>query len=140
MNPRHLINMKIPDQYASNEILSSAYIQGCNHGHGIACHNVPELGKTYRLDSLGKVICDSENIREIHESICFEAESRSRDFSPFEFIAYEFNSLGDDEDCEISSDEVWEAFESGVGDSISHDLSSYTDEDYGILKNENDGE
>jgi hypothetical protein len=132
--------MEIPHQYASNKILSAAYARGWNHGHGIACHNVPEMGKYMRVDSLGRALITPENIREYHEAFCFEAESNSRDFSPFEFIAHEFNSLGDDEDCEISSDEVWEAFEAGVGDSIRHDLSSYTDEDYGILKNENDGE
>ena len=133
--------MKIPDQYATHEITSNAYAKGYNHGHGIACHNVPELGETYRLDSLGKMECDAENIREIHESLCYEAESGSRDYSPFEFTAHEFNSLGeDDEECEISSDEAWEAFEAGVGDSIRHDLSSYSNEDYGILKNENDGD
>ena len=132
--------MNIPDQYQTHEILTSAYKRGWNHGHGIACHNVPELGETYRTDSLGKMTCDAENIREIHECLCYEAESNSRDFSPFEFTAHEFNSLGDDEECEVSSDEAWEAFEAGVGDSIRHDLSSYSDEDYGILKNENDGD
>lgn len=132
--------MKIPDQYATHEILSDAYARGWNHGHGIACHNVPELGVIMRSDSLGKALITPENIREYHESFCYEAESNSRDFSPFEFTAHKFNSLGDDEECEISSDEAWEAFEAGVGDSIRHDLSSYDDEDYGILKNENDGE
>lgn len=124
--------MNIPDQYQTHEILTSAYERGWNHGHGIACHNVPELGETYRTDSLGKMTCDAENIREIHECLCYEAESNSRDFSPFEFTAHEFNSLGDDEECEISSEEAWDAFEDGVSDSIKNDLSSYSDSDYGI--------
>lgn len=126
--------MNVPTQYSTHEILISAYKSGWNHGHGIACHNVPELGDTVRTDSLGKITIDSENIREVHESLCYEAESNSRDFSPFEFTAHEFNSLGEDdeEECEISSDEAWEAFEAGVSDSISHDLSTYDDSDYGI--------
>ena len=132
--------MKIPNQYATHEITSNAYARGWNHGHGIACHNIPEIGAKIFSDSLGRVTVDAENIREVHESECYAAESNSRDFSPFEFTAHEFNRLGDEEESEISSDEAWEAFEAGVGDSISHDLSSYTDEDYGILKNENDGE
>ena len=125
--------MNTPEKYLTNEILSDAYACGWNHGHGIACHNVPEIGTNYRLDALGRMECDAENIREIHEALCYEAESNSRDFSPFEFTAHEFNSLGDDdEECEISSDEAWEAFEEGVGDSIRHDLSTYEDSDYGI--------
>ena len=125
--------MKIPDQYQTREILSSAYSRGWNHGHGFACHNVPEMGAKIFSDGLGRVTVTPENIREVHESECYAAESNSRDFSPFEFIAHEFNSLGeDDEECEISSDEAWEAFEAGISDSISNDLASYTDSDYGI--------
>lgn len=130
--------MEIPHQYASNKILSAAYARGWNHGHGIACHNVPEMGKYMRCDSLGRALITPENIREYHEAFCFEVESNSRNFSPFEFAAHELNSL--DEESEVSSDEAWEAFEAGVSDSIHHDLSTYTDEDYGILKNKNDGE
>lgn len=124
--------MKTPDKYSTNETLSNAYARGWNHGHGIACHNVPELGENYRLDSLGRITCDSENIREIHEAICYEAELNSRDFSPFEFTAHEFNTIGDDEESETTSEEAWEAFEEGVGDSIRNDLSAYGDSDYGI--------
>lgn len=124
--------MKTPEKYSTNETLSNAYERGWNHGHGIACHNVPELGKNYRLNSLGRITCDSENIREIHEAICYEAESNSRDFSPFEFTAHEFNTIGDGEESETTSEEAWEAFEEGVGDSIRNDLSTYEDSDYGI--------
>ena len=124
-----------PEKYLTNEALSDAYSHGWNHGHGFACHNVPEIGKKYRLDTLGRVKCDAENVREIHEALCYEAESNSRDFSPFEFVAYDLNSLDDDEDEDedkVTSEEAWEAFEEGVSDAISADLSTYTDEDYGI--------
>jgi hypothetical protein len=125
--------MNTPEKYITNEILANAYARGWNHGHGIACHNVPEIGEKYRLYALGRMECDAENIREIHEALCYEAESNSRDFSPFEFTAHKFNSLGEDgEDGETTSDEAWEAFEEGVGDSIRHDLSTYEDSDYGI--------
>lgn len=125
--------MNTPEKYLSNEILSNAYARGWKHGHGIACHNVPKMGQKLFTDGLGRVTVTPENIREVHESCCYEAEINSRDFSPFEFTAHEFNSLGDDdEECEISSEEAWEAFEEGVGDSIRHDLSTYEDSDYGI--------
>jgi hypothetical protein len=84
------------------------------------------------------VAIDPYNVRDVHQALCFEAESNSRDFSPFEFTAHEFNSLGDD--GEVSSSEAWEAFEAGVSDAIFADLATYTDEDYGILENENDSD
>lgn len=102
----------IPQAYADNEILSRAYRIGWNRGHGIACHNVPTLGDKVFSESLGRITVDEENIREYHESLCFEAEVSGRDFSPFEFIASEFNKL--DEDNEGLSDEAWEAYDTGV--------------------------
>lgn len=90
-----------------------------------------------RCDSLGRALITPENIREYHEAFCFEVEANSRDFSPFEFVAHELNSLEDDSDeSEVSSSDAWEAFEAGVTDSIRNDLSTYTDEDYGIVSQE----
>jgi hypothetical protein len=82
---------KIPAHFAADEKLTSAYRSGWSHGHGIACHVTPKLGDTVRTDSLGKVTVDAENIREVHESLCHESADGSRDFSPFEFLAKEFN-------------------------------------------------
>lgn len=134
--------MNIPDTYAANETLSSAYRNGWNHGHGIACHNVPEIGAKLFVEDMGRVTVDANNIREVHQSFCFSAESNSRQYSPFEFLAHDLNSLDDETDeekeNEISSEEAWEAFEAGVSDSIFADLATYSDEDYGILNNEND--
>lgn len=132
----------IPAAYADNEILASAYRQGWNNGNGIACHNVPELGAKVFSESLGRVTVDAENIRDVHESACFEAEIGARDFSPFEFTAREFNDLGEGDDASDtpSADEAWEAYEEGVADSIRADLAEYTDEDYGIPKEEGEAE
>ena len=116
----------IPAPYDSNELLSNAYLRGWNHGHGIACHNVPRLGDKLWIESMGRVTIDAENIREAHQSLCFEAESNSRSYSPFEFTAHEFN--GNEE----LSEELWGAFEDGISDSIFTDLESCTDSDYGI--------
>lgn len=112
---------KIPERYQSDEKLADAYRRGWSHGHGIACHNVPKLGKQYWTESFGYVVATPENIREVHESLCFEAEANSRQFSDFEFTASEFNSEDD-------AEEVWEAFEEGVSDSIFADLEGT---DYG---------
>ena len=111
----------IPADYKSPD-LEKAYRLGWNHGHGIACHNVPEIGDSIDrcVDwiGLGKTVT-AENIAEYHELLCFAAESNSREYSPFEFIAHEFNESDD-------SESLWEAFESGVADSIRDDLKGYS--------------
>lgn len=121
----------VPHEFAQDEVLEAAYRKGWNHGHGIACHNVPSIGD--RIDrsvdyvGLGARV-DAENIREYHELLCHAGADNSRQFSPFEFIAAEFNEPP--ENCD--SDELWEAFEAGTADAIAADLAEYTDEDYGI--------
>lgn len=106
-----------------DEMLSEAYKRGWNHGHGFACHNVPTIGDKVLTDGMGRVTVDADNIREVHQELCFAAESNSRQFSPFEFTAHEFNESKD-------ADALWEAFEAGATDAIFADLSDYTDEDY----------
>lgn len=122
----------IPAPFDSVQRLADAYRMGWNHGHGRACHNVPSLGSTVRSDALGTVTVDADNIREVHESFCFESEGRDRDFSPFEFIAHEFN-CADEDGQEGTTDELWEAFDAGVAGAIFADVADYTDEDYGIV-------
>jgi hypothetical protein len=122
----------IPSVYASDDALADAYKRGWNHGHGFACHNVPRLGDKLRTDSMGRVTVDAGNIREVHADQCYAAESGSRDYSPFEFTASEFNEPGDEPEEGPSSESLWEAFEEGTNDSIAADLAEYDDEDYGI--------
>jgi len=113
---------QIPTAYAADSALERAYRLGWNHGHGIACHNVPSIGDSIdrSIDwvGLGKTVT-AENITEYHECLCFAAESGSREYSPFEFTAHEFNESDD-------ANELWEAFESGVSDSIRFDLKGYS--------------
>jgi hypothetical protein len=128
----------IPNEFRG-EATADAYTRGWNHGHGIACHNVPTLGDKLWIDGMGKVVVDAENIREVHQSLCHSAEENSRCYSPFEFTAHEFNSADCDEDGNFDPDkegtaeELWEAFEAGTGDAIAADLAEYTDDDYGIV-------
>ena len=111
----------IPAAYQSAD-LERAYRLGWSHGHGIACHNVPSIGDricpSIDLVGLGKTVT-SENIAEYHELLCFAAETNSRDYSPFEFTAHEFNESEDPES-------LWEAFEAGIADSIREDLKGYS--------------
>ena len=115
----------IPACYAKDETLSRAYAMGWNRGHGIACHISLTVGETYWTQSMGKVKADADNVRDIHQDACFEAESQGRDYSPFEFIAHEFNEPDD-------ADMLWEAFEIGIGDAIMADLEGFGDSYYGI--------
>jgi hypothetical protein len=113
---------QIPAAYSADSSLDRAYRLGWNHGHGIACHNVPSIGdaidRSIDWVGLGKTVT-AENIAEYHECLCYAAEINSREYSPFEFIAHEFNESDD-------ASELWEAFESGVADSIRFDLKSYS--------------
>ena len=102
-----------------------AYNRGLVWGRGFAAHNVPTIGDTVFSDGLGRVTVDAENIREIHVSECYSAESNARSFSPFEFTAAEFNTSDD-------SEALWEAFEAGTHASIAAELEAFTDANYGI--------
>lgn len=85
----------IPKIFQRDRMIEDAYMEGWNHGHGIACHNVPTLGKTVRTDASGKQTVDADNVRDIHRDLCFQAEENSRQYSPFEQTAHEYNSYGD---------------------------------------------
>ncbi len=123
----------VPHPWQGDDLLTDAYKRGWNHGHGIACHNVPTLGDKLFVDDMGRVTVDAENIRDIHQSLCFAAESGSRDYSPFEFTAHEFNESE-------YAEGLWEAFDAGINDAIMDDLATYTDEDYGIEPDDEDTE
>ena len=114
-----------------------AYLSGFNHGLGFAENNVPSIGEELWIDGEGKVTVDRDNIRDVHQSLCYEAERNSREYSPFEFTAHELNSL-DEADGEGASEAAWGAFDQGIADAIAYELSTYTDEDYGIGEEEDE--
>lgn len=127
----------VPHPYSGDDTLADAYRRGWNHGHGIACHNVPTIGERLFVEDMGRITVDAENIREVHQSNCYTAESNSRQYSPFEFTAHEFNTSNQadgefDPEKECFPDDLWEAFDAGTNDAIAADLAEYTDEDYGI--------
>ena len=126
----------IPFEFASDKSLADAYRRGWNHGHGVACQNVPKIGDliSRAVDWVGLARrVTAENIREYHGLLCDVAVDHSRYYSPFEHTASEFNGAE-------NSEELWEAFEDGTADSIAFDLATYTDEDYGIEPDEDDEE
>ena len=122
--------MNVPHPYDKDDLLADAYKRGWNHGHGIACHNVPTIGKRYHIDGMGTYgYVNRDNIREVHQSNTFTAAEHSRDFSPFEFTAHEFNQSE-------YAEGLWEAFDEGETAAINADLATYTDEDYGVIQEE----
>src|SRR6201988_1673234 len=87
--------IKVPDCYDPDDDLRDAYLLGYGHGSGIAEHNIPKLGETLDTDSFGDVTVTKDNIREIHEILCWEAEEYTRCYTPFEFITQKFNAAGE---------------------------------------------
>lgn len=116
---------RIPRAFNRGPRIAAAYHNGWRHGHGVACHNVPKMGETYFTDAMGRVTVTAENIREVHETLTHAGCDNSRQFSPFEFTAHEFNSRH-------NSERLWEAFEAGTADAVAADLATYTDADYGL--------
>ena len=130
----------IPHPWDKDELLSEAYRRGWNHGHGVACHNVPSLGdpvsRCVDWQGIGNTVT-AENIRDYHQMLTFAGADGSREYSPFEFTAHWINTGGGDDTLSDDNratyaDDMWEAFDAGQNDAITFDLSSYTDEDYGI--------
>jgi hypothetical protein len=121
-----------PEQFATGD-LRDAYAAGWRNGHGIACHNVPKVGDTIDRSvdyvGMGRTVT-LDNVRDYHQALCSMAEQNARDFSPFEFLAHDLNEYGEGTEDTPSADEMWEAYENGVDDSIAADLATYTDEDY----------
>ena len=128
---RDIDAMTPPEEF---EAICDAFGEGWNHAHGIACHNVPQIGD--QIDScvdwvgLGDKV-DESNVRDVHEIYCHESEMHARCFSPWEYIAHDINSHD-----EWLSESMWESYDAGVAASIAHDISTYTDDDYGILEDQ----
>jgi len=85
--------MNIPDAYKNCVNLKTAYLLGRDNGHGLACHNVPKIGSCIWTEYHGYVDVTIDNVKSVHESLCFMASDNSRSYSPFEVMASKFNSF-----------------------------------------------
>lgn len=120
----------LPEELAvAAEPVQDAYRLGWSHGHGLAAQCVPKAGETHFAEPFGTVRVnhddDIQEAREIHYELAWAAHDHSRQFSPFEFTAAEFNRSGLAED-------LWTAYEQGVGDAIWADCLTYDATDYGL--------
>lgn len=139
----------IPEAYKAHEDLEQAYSLGWRHGHGCAACNIPAIGDKISpcIDwvGLGDEV-DADNIREYHDVLAHAGADNSRQYSPFEFTAHEFNehpseySIREDGDDTPSAEACWEAFEEGTTDAIRAELAEFTSEDYGITPDEDEDE
>ena len=110
-----------------DDLLADAYRRGFDHAHGIACHNVPTIGaridKSVDRHGLGDWVT-AENIRDYHQLLCYAADENTR--STRRSSSPRVNST------HRNMPRDPEAFDAGVSDSITADLLTYTDADYGI--------
>ena len=85
---------------------------GRTRGYNIASwQDLPEIGAEIpkHVDWVGYGKVSKENIRDVWELLCAEAESNSRQFSPFEFTAKELNDL-----AETKPYDPWEVYDSAL--------------------------
>jgi hypothetical protein len=115
-------------------MLASAYRRGWSHGHGIARHNVPTIGQEVNNWDVFVGLVTAENVREYHELRCDAVARDTRQFSPFEFIATEFDAHLEYPEDERLINDLEEAFSDGTTDAIRADIADFTDGDYGIEK------
>lgn len=92
------------------------FADGYNNGHGLVCHNMPEMySKVHLPDEINPVEVNPENYIDIVTQLALAAEEHSRCFSPWEQIANRINSLDDD------SLHYWNIYDEGVYLAIEHD-------------------
>lgn len=118
----------IPEDWNDSEESRSAYCAGWEHGSGFTCHNVPAYGVEHWTESDGRITADTyDEIQCLHATLCYEAESNSRQFSPFEHLAHELNTYPDD-----VSEHLWNAFDAGATDRIWSEVQEYGPADYAL--------
>lgn len=107
---------------------------GYDRGYSVATIiDWPEIGEEVLTEADGKIVVEEDNFEDVFLSICYDAESGNRQFSPFEFTARELNNLQagmhqkhfayaaeivpypDDGSCLPEKEyDVWDVFEEGI--------------------------
>jgi hypothetical protein len=113
---------EVPSDYEFCDYLKRAYLSGWSHSADIASFNFPKIGEEISTSFSGfePVTVTEENVKDIHMSLSLDAEENSRQYSPFEFLAREFNDYGEGGfivKCiheETMEDEIYGPFENDV--------------------------
>lgn len=88
------------------------YQAGYTRGWSVASwQNMPSIGDEIPkdIDWVGYGTVDRENQIDVWTMYCSEAESRDRDFSPFEFTAHDLNEIADSKPYD-----VWELYDNAI--------------------------
>jgi len=101
-----------------------AYERGIERGENIASGvDLPEIGanmKPFTCPNFIGIVEDVSDAEGVFFDLAYEAESNSRQFSPFEFTANEFNESDD-------PDALWTQFDEGVAEGIRENWESRMD-------------
>ncbi len=89
--------------------LKELYDDGFRHGQDLFQYNYRDVKITEDMDV--------DEFRDKVFDICGEADDNSRQYSPFEFFAYELNAAE-------NSEEAWERYESGIWDGVAESLDN----------------
>jgi hypothetical protein len=92
------------------------YLMGYNRGWDVATwQDMPAIGDNVPkdIDWIGCGTVDRENQIDVWHMYVSEAESRDRDFSPWEFTAHALNEIAD-----AKPYDVWEVYEDGISAGI----------------------
>lgn len=103
----------IPAAFAGE--LSDIYLAGYSRGYKSASwQDIPDIGsrlpKHIDFQDIGCIESEQDQADAL-QMLASEAESNSRQYSPFEFTAHELNEREDSEDA-------WAAFDEGISDGI----------------------
>lgn len=98
---------------------SIIFQDGIERGRAVASWiDLPQIGSVVLTESDGRIVITKENQADVWVSLCYDAESNGRQYSPFEFTARELNDLH-----ESKPYDVWEVFESGITEGINREWS-----------------
>lgn len=101
------------------------YEEGKTRGYNIATwQELPTVGVEYFTDSQGRITVEDEvSASEVFMEWCYNAESNSRQFSPFEYTAKAIND-------KPNAEELWEAFGAGITDGFTKCWNNRTESWY----------
>ena len=93
--------------------LKEIHYDGFCHGQDLFQYNVRDVKITEDMEI--------DEFRDKVFEICIEADDGYRQYSPFEFFAYELNNAK-------NSEEAWEAYEKGIWNGITESLDAFLTE------------
>lgn len=101
------------------EIKSGGYNRGYSIGKDCDLVDVGDHVDKYIMGESENVKVTTDNWFDVHTALAYDCESGNREYSPFEFLAYEINEY---EDKKYSHGDAWNVFDEAIGRGISKAL------------------